>query len=175
MATPKYLRQLKSGTIYNYTEALAKRRDMVPHDETQAKARIAALKTILEGRQPDAAANKIAVEEAFKAKTTAQELAGLETTMEKHEDAAEKKIEEEGGGKKLNDQTPVTPEQTAKQLRQDRLENDPKYNNVMAMKSKNQVEEYMLLEFGQEIEASRPFKDLKAYAVEQTIKRILEE
>lgn len=171
-----YLRQLKTGTIYVFTDLLAKRRDMVPYDDAQAKARIKAIKTMLEKREPDLAAGAIESEEAAAIKTTAMELSGLESTLEAVENDEKKAIEDATlpSGKKLNDEAPVTPEGVAEQVRQERLDKDPKYKKATDLKSRNDVEEYMLLEFGQEIETSRPFKDLKAYAVEKTVNRILE-
>ena len=174
----RYLRQLKTGTIYVFTPILAKRRDMVPYDAAQAKARIGAIKTMLLKRQPDLAEGESVAAEAAQIKAEAMELTGLEATLEATESAEEKAIEDAGlpeEGKKLNDETPVTSEEVAEQVKQDRLNDDPKYQKAMGLRSKNDVEEYMLLEFGQEIEISRPFKDLKAYAVAQTVNRILEE
>lgn len=171
-----YLRQLKTGTIYVFTDLLAKRRDMVPYDDAQAKARIKAIKTMLEKREPDLAAGVIESEEAVAIKATAMELSGLESTLQAVENDEKKAIEEAAlpDGKKLNDETPVTSEEIVEQARQERLDKDPKYKKATGLKSRNEVEEYMLLEFGQEIEISRPFKDLKAYAVEKTVNRILE-
>ena len=174
---PRYLRQLKTGTIYVYTDLLAKRRDMIPYDDAQAKARIAAIKSMLEKREPNLEQGVLQSKEAGAIKATAMELSGLEATLDAREKADEKAIEEAAlpDGKKLNDETPVTSEEVAEQVKQDRLDQDPKYKKATSLKSRNEVEEYMLLEFGQEIEISRPFKDLKAYAIEKTAKRILEE
>ena len=175
---PRYLRQLKTGAIYIMTPILAKRRDMVPYDAEQAKNRIAAIKTMLLNRQPSPEDADASAEEAALIKASAMELSGLEAKLETVEKAEEKAIEDAAlpdDAKKLNDQEPITTEQAAEQIKQDRLNDDPKYKKVIAFKSKNEVEEYMLLEFGQEIEISRPFKDLKAYAIEKTAKRILEE
>ena len=174
----RYLRQLKTGAIYIMTPILAKRRDMVPYEAEQAKNRIAAIKTMLLNRQPSAEEADASAEEAALVKASAMELAGLEAKLESVEKAEEKAIDDQALSdveSVIDDEKPVISEQTEEQLKQSRLDGDPKYSNVMAFKSKNQVEEYMLLEFGQEIEVSRPFKDLKAYAAEQTAKRILEE
>ena len=173
----KYLRQLKTGTIYNYTDILAKRRDMVPYDSDQAKARIVALKNMLEHRKPTIAEGTAVSKEAEAIKVEAAELAGLEKQLEATEAAEEKAIEDAAlppGSKKLNDDTPIKPEDTAEIFTQETLSKDPKYQKACGMKSRNEVEEYMLVEFGQEIDISRPFKDLKEYAIQQTRKRILE-
>ena len=178
MATVRYLRQLKTGTIYVYTDILARRRDMVPYDENEAKTRIHAIKNILASRESDPVEGAVMSKKAEAVKAAAMELTGLEATLEANERAEEKAIEDAGlpeKGKKLNDETPVTSEEVAEQVKQDRLDQDPKYKKAVSLKSKNDVEEYMLLEFGQEIEISRPFKALKAYAVAQTAIRILEE
>ena len=178
MAVTRYLRQLKTGAIYVMTPILAKRRDMVPYDAEQAKNRIAAIKTMLLNRQPTPEEANASSEEAALVKASAMELAGLEAKLENVEKAEEKAIEETAlpdGDKVITDEQPITTEQAAEQLKQDRLNDDPKYKKVMGFKSRNEVEEYMLLEFGQEIEISRPFKDLKAYAVEKTANRIIEE
>ena len=174
----RYLRQLKTGAIYILTPILAKRRDMVPYEAEQAKSRIAAIKTMLLNRQPSPEEADASAEEAALVKASAMELSGLEAKLESVEKAEEKAIDDQALSDidtVIDDERPVISEQTEEQLMQDRLDADPKYSKAMAFKSKNQVEEYMLLEFGQEIEVSRPFKDLKAYAVEQTTKRILEE
>lgn len=174
---PRFLRQLKSGTIYAYTDILAKRRDMVPYDENAAKTRIEAIKNILEHRTPNLLEGEALSKEAAAIKADAMELTGLEAQLEALENADQKAIDDAvlTDGKKLNDETPVTSEEVAEQVIQERLDKDPKYRKVTAFKSRNEVEQYMLLEFGQEINITRPFKDLKAYAVEQTAKRILEE
>jgi len=151
---------------------------MVPYDAEQAKNRIAAIKTMLLNRQPTPEEADASAEEAVLVKASAMELAGLESKLENVEKAEEKAIEDAAlpdDAKDLNDQSPITTEQAEKQVKQDRLDQDPKYKKVTGFKSRNEVEEYMLLEFGQEIEISRPFKDLKAYAIEKTEKRILEE
>lgn len=174
----RYLRQLKTGAIYVYTDLLVKRRDMVPYDAEQAKNRIAAIKTMLLKRQPDIAEGESVAAEAAQIKAEAMELTGLEATLEANESAEVKAIEDATlpeEGKRLSDETPLTTKQAAEKLKQETLGEDPKYKKAMGLKSRNEVEEYMLLEFGQEIEISRPFKDLKAYAIEQTAKRILEE
>lgn len=160
------------------TPILAKRRDMVPYDAEQAKTRIAAIKQMLLNRQPTPEEADASAEEAALVKASAMELAGLEAKLETVENAEEKAIEDAAlpdDDKKLNDQSPITTEQAAEQIKQDRLNDDPKYQKATGLRSKNDVEEYMLLEFGQEIEISRPFKDLKAYAVKKTADRILEE
>ena len=175
---PRYLRQLKTGAIYIMTPIWAKRRDMVPYDAEQAKNRIAAIKTMLLNREPNPEEADASAEEAALVKASAMELAGLEAKLENVKNAEEKAIEDAAlpdGGKAITDEQPITTEQAAEQLKQDMLNDDPKYKRAMAMKSRNEVEEYMLLEFGQEIEISRPFKDLKQYAIDQTAKRILEE
>jgi len=177
IAMTRYLRQLKTGAIYIMTDILAKRRDMVPYDAEQAKNRIAAIKQMLVNRQPNPEDFDASAEEAALVKASAMELAGLEAKLENVEKAEEKAIEEAAlpdDAKKLNDQEPITNEQAAEQLKQDMLNDDPKYQKALSLKSRNEVEEYMLLEFGQEIEISRPFKDLKAYALEKTVNRILE-
>jgi len=173
----KYLRQLKTGTIYNYTDILAKRRDMVPYDSDQAKARIAALKNMLEHRKPTTAEGSAVSKEAEEIKREAAELASLEKQVEASEVAEEKAIEDASlppGSRRLDDDSPIKPEETAENFTQETLSKDPKYQKACGMKSRNEVEEYMLVEFGQEIDISQPFKDLKEYAIQQTRKRILE-
>ena len=174
----RYLRQLKTGAIYIMTPILAKRRDMVPYDADQAASRIEAIKTMLLNRIPTPGEASASAEEAVLVKASAMELSGLEAKLESVEKAEEKAIDDAALSeidKIIDEEKPIVSVQTEEQLMQDRLDADPKYRKVIGFKSKNQVEEYMLLEFGQEIEVSRPFKDLKAYAVEQTTKRILEE
>ena len=173
----KFLRQLKTGTIYVYTDILAKRRDMVPYDENAAKTRIKAIKNMLEQRKPNILQGEAQSKEAAAIKADAMELTSLENQLEAVENAEQKAIEDSAlpeGGRDITVERPLTTEEAAAQDRQDILDKDPKYIKATGMRSRNEVEEYMLLEFGQEIEISRPFKDLKEYAVEQTVKRILE-
>ena len=165
------MRQLKSGTIYGYTEILAKRRDMVPYNTEQATSRIAAIKTMLANRVPTPGEIDSSTQEAAAVKAAAMELTGLEAKLEAGEAAEEKAIADE---QDISQARLLTTEEATEKLKQDTLEADPKYQKAIALKSRNEVEQYMLLEFGQEIEISRPFKDLKDYAIEKTAKRILE-
>lgn len=173
----RYLRQLKTGHIYVHTETLAKRRDMVPFEEKNARARIEAMKNVIASRQPTLSEVKSQAEDAAQAKAAAMELTGLENQLNDEQEAEQKAIDDAAlpDGKKLNDEEPVTAEEAAAAQRQSILDEDPKYKKVKAFKSRNQIEEYMLLEFGQEINIDRAFKDLKQYALDCTSKRILEE
>lgn len=172
----QYLRQLKTGHIYPWTEILAKRRDMVPFDAAQAKVRIDAMKNMLSRKVPTADALSVQAEAARKAKASSMELTELENKVDAENVAAEKAIEDAAlpDGKKLSEQTEMTGAETIEAQRQSVLDQDPKYQNVMGFKSRNQVEQYMILEFGQEIDVSLPFKDLKQYAINKTSDRILE-
>lgn len=173
----RYLRQLKTGHIYVHTDLLAKRRDMVPFDEKQARARIAAMREMLEKRTPTMSEVKTQAEDAAQVKAAAMELTNLENMVEAEEKAEEKAIEDAAlpDGKKLDDQEPVTSEEATAAQRQSILDQDPKYKRVTAFRSRNEVEQFMILEFGEEIDVSLPFKTLKDYALEKMTRRILEE
>lgn len=172
----QYLRQLKTGHIYPWTEILAKRRDMVPFNNEQAKVRIDAMKNMLLRKVPTVDEVSRQVEDARKAKANSMELTNLENKMDAEKVAEEKAIEDAAlpDGKKLNEETEVTGAEVVAAQRQSVLDQDPKYQNVTGFKSRNQVEQYMILEFGEEIDVSLPFKELKDYAVQKTSDRILE-
>lgn len=172
----QYLRQLKTGHIYPWTEILAKRRDMVPFDAAQAKTRIDAMKNMLSRKVPTADALSVQAEAARAAKASSMELTELENKVDAENIAEEKAIEDAAlpDGKKLNEQTELTGAEAIEAQRQSVLDQDPKYQGVMGFKSRNQVEQYMILEFGEEIDVSLPFKDLKGYAIKKTSDRILE-
>ena len=173
----RYLRQLKTGHIYVHTDLLAKRRDMVPFDEKQARARIEALRSMIQKRSPTLSEVKNQAEDAAQVKAAAMELTDLENKVESMEEAEAKAIEDAAlpEGKKLNDEEPVTAEEATAAQRQSILDQDPKYKKVCAFRSRNEVEQFMILEFGEEIDVSLPFKTLKDYALEKMSRRILEE
>uniref|UniRef100_A0A6M3XRZ2 Uncharacterized protein n=1 Tax=viral metagenome TaxID=1070528 RepID=A0A6M3XRZ2_9ZZZZ len=179
---PKYLRQTGSGHIYHWTPALAKRPDMVPYDEETARIRMEQLQR----RLAEIKARKEAGEKVTAGNPNitmieqAKELANLETEVERLENeervADEAKAMEEALGKgdvKAEGKT-LTAEEIEAEAKEKKIETDPQVRAIRAMDSTDDIEAYMLQEFGENIDKRRSLKSLKEYAEMKRIDRMFE-
>ena len=172
----QYLRQLKSGHIYIRTPTLAKRKDMVPYDPAIAKARIAQLKRELEDRQPNPVDIEAQQAVLSQLKQDAKEMTELENQLNDLEEKDRQEAERDlAPDQEVEKQQPLTEEEIQEKHRKKTIEKDDQIISIMAMRSRNQIEEYMLREFGREIDRSRPFQELKDEALKAREERIFEE
>jgi len=181
----RYLRQLKSGHIYVYTEALAKRPDMVPYDPEVAKARIAQMKQDTEARRAAKKGPKVApsegpsLKEMRENRAIASELTDLENQAGAEREADLKAIEDEGKSEKEKARDKVTFDgktaEEVKELTEEKVvNNDPKIQKIGNYKQKKQLKQFVLIEFGIELDDTKPLKVLKDEAVAMQKARIFE-
>lgn len=174
----RFLRQLGSGTIYHYTETLAKRGDMVPFDQDQAKIRIDAAKKNLADlkklRGPEAQA--IHTEAMLKARETSDTLTKLEREIEDETAAIEadgkKGIDDSGDIKTKN--RILTDEEIELERKDAIIAKDPHILNIMSMKSKKEVRAYLLAEFGEDPGEEAKYDVLKNIAIGKRTDRLFE-
>uniref|UniRef100_A0A6M3XWA3 Uncharacterized protein n=1 Tax=viral metagenome TaxID=1070528 RepID=A0A6M3XWA3_9ZZZZ len=177
---PKYLRQTGSGHIYHWTPALAKRPDMIPYNEETARIRMEQLQK----RLAEIKARKEAGEKGTAGNPNitmieqAKELASLETEVERLENeervADEAKAMEEATGTVKAEGKAMTNEDIVAEAREKKIEADPQVRAIRAMANTDDVESYMLSEFGENIDKRRALKALKDYAEMKRIDRMFE-
>lgn len=174
---PRFLRQLKSGHIYIWTEVLARRRDMVPYDAESAKRRIATLKQIKESMKsrhedPEVQARiKLEMKEATE---LAKELTDLENQVD---GLAEASAAEDKTIRSAKTPEPA-PRRTEAEIeaarRSDIIENDPHIKKIMGMKKKTEVETYLLTEYGEEVSPDETLVSMKNAAINLRTERLFE-
>lgn len=174
---PRFLRQLKSGHIYTWTEALAAKKDMVPFDAETAKRRIAALKQMKaaarkKNADPEEQA-RIAIE-MKEAKALAEELTELENQVD---GLAEASAAEDKTVKDAKTPPPKAQKSEAEieaARRNDIIAKDSHINKVMSMKKKSDVEAYLLTEYGEEISPDETLANMKNVAINLRTERLFE-
>jgi len=182
---PEYLRQLKSGHIYIWTAALAARKDMLPLDPDKAETRIAALQNKIQAQRDritalTAEGGRVRMnEEAAKAKELAQRLTELETESAALDQQEAKLVDESltpnMESSDIKPAEPQTEEEVLAKNRQEKIDSDREVQDIRAMRTKNQVKEYMLREYGEELDDKMLLPQLKAFAEATRVKRMEEE
>jgi hypothetical protein len=150
---------------------------MVPYDPELAKARIAQLKQNLADTK--AAQTPEAIAQHAKVMADAQQDAHLITDLEQQMEAAhEIERAEIRDLEKNQDVTPEKKLQTDEEIelaRRDKiLAEDVQIKNIMEMKTKNDVEAYMLQEFGEGIDRNMNVSQLKNFALNKRTERLFE-
>ena len=162
----RFLRQLKTGRLYPYTATLAKRADMVPHDTESAQRRIEALKRRVEDMDSAPQEQSITKEDLDQAK----EIADLENILDKPDET-----EDEGNEEITPERKFQTDEEIEEEEKNKRIAEDPDIIKINKMRKKAQVEEYLLVEFGEEVSSSDlKLDDMKRIAVDFRINRLFE-
>jgi len=161
----KLLRQLITGRIYAWTKILAARKDMTEYDPDIAKKRLEAAKKRLEELE-DApvipSVDKKALDESA-------ELAEVENKIKETET---KQAAKSAGAKEK--EKPKTPEQIEAERRQEIIDKDPDIIKIKAMVDKKDVEDYVLQEFGEDIDRRHDLDDLKDRAIHLRTERLFE-
>lgn len=167
---PRYLRQI--GTTkppFPYTDALARRKDMVPYNPEEAQARIEANQRIVEqmkeGKKIDPEAKAAAKAQAKELHNAVKELA-----------ASEKEIETL---KFSIDEAPANEEPSNIQSKRDRQINyDRELKKIREMTRKAHVEEYLESKYGRKLAeddvAAMSLKDIKDIAIKARIGTLYE-
>ncbi len=169
----QYLRQLGTGHIFIRTEALAKRKDMVPYDPEVAKIRITQIKEALAASQKEENLEEMK-KAAEEISSTAKELTELEKKAEEAIKEEEAKIASESGQEIQPGARIETDEETPEQAAKRKIDEDPQIMKIRGMTRKAQVEEYMLMEFGTPIDTSKTLAELKQFAEQARIQRMAE-
>lgn len=177
----RYLRQLKTGRIYNYTPTLAKRADMTEIDLESANTRIEALKAQM--AQATVSPEQVAKrkEEAAKLTQVSGEIARLEKEAEEARAAQVEKAEAELLGEqapKPNDLVKPKEHMTKEMEEEDRkskiLANDDEYNKILAMREKKEVLDYLAAGYGITEDVKKTLQVLKNIALEKRSERVFE-
>jgi hypothetical protein len=184
--TERYLRQLGSGHLYAWTPTLAKRHDMQEIDPESAKVRIDALREQMNSRianikDPQRLANaKARIETITK---LSKELSMLEGDLSAAEQVEKQEIEAEILGEKpalrhddidTSRKGPIDPEIIEEERKGCILTEDKEYQGILAMKTKQEVIEYLAANFGVKEEAKQPLEKLRFVALEKRKERIFE-
>lgn len=176
MAT-KYLRQKGSGHIYISTPLIAGRKDMVEYDPEVAKIRIGMLKEKIAKKQTELDAMNIEGDEkALEMREQAKELTDLEEAEKQIEKEEERAVAKASGEETLEKDLPkYTDEEIAAIQRSEIIEKDPQIIQIRAFTTKNEVEGYVLEEFGTDIDRKLELNDLKQMAELMRAQRLFEE
>ena len=163
--TNKYLVQSGTGRIYIFSKELAKRKDMAEFDPDRAKIRIERKKRHLEDLQTENRTVGISKE--------ILDTVAEETAIDKQIEAIEmanlkKQLKEEGV--EVEPET-KTEEELEQEAREQTINNDPDIKKIEAMTSIDEVEEYIAIEFGEELDMPED-ADLDTYKAEALNRRI---
>jgi len=177
----KYLRQLKTGTIYIRTPELAARPDMVPYDEETALKRIDALKNLIQERKQAAAElaesggdeAKLAIEVSKKLAELEEQANSLVEMEKKAFEAISEETEEEKEIRKADGIK--TEEEILEEQRQERIDNDKEIVAIRAMTNKNQVMEHVLRLYGRDMDRTKKLSEMKEFAIGLRIARMDEQ
>jgi hypothetical protein len=182
----RFLRQLKSGTIYHWTPILARRKDMVEIDPESAKTRIRALKGQLESRiatikNPERlAAAKQRIETITK---LSQELNMLEGDLLAAEEAEKQEAEAALLGEKPklqpNDIDPskkgeIDPVVAEEERKGRIMGEDKEYQSILAMRTKQEIIDYLAANFATIADPKQPLEKLRHVALEKRKERVFE-
>jgi|GEM_PF-2771530 len=179
MAT-KWLRQIGSGHIYHWTEALARRKDMVPYDDETAAIRIEALRKRVEemkARRDRAAAGAAGPNPMQSVIDQANELTRLEAEADRLTEEEITAAKAEALREAKGEITPVDrveQEKDPETLRKERIDADDQVRAVRAMTDKEQVADYMAAEFGKKIDLRKSLDALKEQAEGARVERMFE-
>jgi hypothetical protein len=166
----RYLRQIGTNKApFPWTEALAKRKDMVPYSPKEAKIRIEANRRMVEemkeGKKMDPVAKAEAKAQAEEIAKTVKELAATEQEIE------DMKFN-------LEEVPKDTDSPAVKTKREHQMENDRDLAKIRAMTRKAHVEEYLAQKYGREFDSveitTTSLKDLKDIAIKARIGTLYE-
>jgi hypothetical protein len=182
----RYLRQLGSGHIYGWTPTLAKRHDMQEMDPNSAKTRIDAQVEQQAARaanlkDPQRLANaKARIETITK---LSEELARLEGDLDTSEKAENQEAEAAILGERpklrpddieTHKKGPIDPDTMEEERKGRILSGDKEYQGILAMKTKQEVIDYLAANFGVKEEAKQPLEKLRFVALEKRKERVFE-
>jgi hypothetical protein len=179
----RYLRQVKSGTIYHWTPTLAKRKDMVEIDLKTAQIRIESQKASLAARL---AARPIKAEsekqELSELSAVSKQIAELETVEEEIDKAEKAKLKADISAMSqqinpddiIKTDRPLSEEETKELERANRLSSDNEYQSILAMNAIEELADYLKANYGIVPPKKATVAILKNMSLEQRERRIFE-
>jgi len=165
----RYLRQRGSGFIYIWTPKLALRADMVEYDPGIAKIRIEALKKIVEEKRSKVESSEETEKRNAEAVGLAKQSAELTSLENELRDSQLKATGYVDPEKKTS-----TPDEMLVQKRSKIIADDPEIKKIQNWRTKNQAEEYMLVNFGETVNRESTMDELKTIAMTARTLRIFE-
>ena len=164
----KFLRQKLTGTIYQWTSTLAKRSDMVDYDPITAQKRIEALKA---QRAAEAATGPVEPAITPEMIDQAKELTDLENELDAKAEAETQESTDIETKKRFQ-----TDEELQQEEKDKMIDKDPHIIAIKNMKKKPQVEEFLLKEYGIELDPENmTFKEMQAEAMRLRTTRMFED
>ena len=149
---PEYLVQRGTGRIRIWNEILAGRKDYEPIDPTIAKVRIEQTRKNIEKRKA-AAVEGTQNEYIAKLSELCKALESLENEFIILEKAEKERVDIEKEDDRLAAEgTPKKSIPTEEDLNKERIESDPHVKRIRAMTTWNQLNDYMVMEFGAELD-----------------------
>ena len=165
----RYLRQLKTGRIYQYTDILSRRTDMVPLDLATAKKRIEANKAMLAEVETAKTPEQIAIRQAD-VESLAQVASELTETENQIDDLHQQQLQ--------NQPPPpvavTSVEQAVEQEAQKVIEADEEINQIKGMAKPAKVIKYLKREFGADPISTDDLEALKLQAIQLRTNRLFE-
>ena len=162
----RMLRQLGTGNLFIYTDILAKRKDMVEEaDPAIIKVRLEASEKRLAELKTKPTA-PVVTEEAIKDSVRLAE-------VEKEISDIENKRIAETKGLKLEEPAKSSEEKEAAR-KQEIVDNDPEIVKIKAMTEKDDIETYVKIEYGEEIDKRQKLEALKDRAIALRTERLFE-
>jgi len=162
----KYLRKAGTNRIYIWTPQLAERKDMVPHDPELAKIQLEAAKKKRAALQAEIREKASAIKDEDLT-TSATELAQVERDIKDLERERDKQYLTSEEAK--TETAGETPEEERERI----INEDEDIKRIHGMK-KDELIEYLALEFGETASEDMKVPELKAFATEKRIARIFE-
>ena len=165
----RYLRQLKTGRIYQYTDTLSKRIDMVPIDLETARRRIEANKAMLAEVQAATTPEQVAIrkDDVEALAKTASELTETENVIDA--------LHQQQLQQQPPPPAPVTSaEQATEKETQKIIEADEEIQQINGMTKPAQVNKYLKREFGVEAVSTDDLEALKLQAIQLRTNRLFE-
>lgn len=168
---PKYLRQLGTGRVLLYTEALAKRKDMAPFDPDAAATIIEQKKKRLEELRQVRENPDLAPKIDPKVLSQSDELAKIERLIEEEEG---KIAAIASGGKPPEDSGEKTGAQLEEERRQKIIDEDPDLALIEGMKKAEDLDAYAKENFGVTLDLKKKIPALKAEVAQLRVQRLFE-
>ena len=188
----RFLRQLGTGHIYHWTPVLAKRKDMVEIDLQTATVRIESLKAALNARlaaAKDPAKIQEMREKMARLTSLSKELNALELEVaqseKQAEEAAIKSISNEApqpntlgpddivpgqeGAPKTDNAEVIEDEKRTRILAQ-----DSEYQRILSMKTRQELAEYLTMNYGEKIDSKAGTERLRSVALRKREERVFE-
>lgn len=179
----RWLRQLGSGSVYHWTETLAKRRDMVEDNEETVQTRIEAEKRSKAEREAAAASGVDGERDALRRlQEKSAELNKLQSENEEAKNLSRKQDEvlnsQDPGALKPDDLVKrdrvMTHQEIEEEEKSRKLGQDKEYQNILVMKTKDALISYMQEAYGIIPSEKAKLEELRVLALTKRAERMFE-